>query len=274
VFYVAQKPALPVPSPKMQMKSLTPMDAEQKAKHAYKRDLIAQAYEMRFRKAAQDMFADELKELQKIKVGNAKADGIDWGQIFAEVERVLRESVAKWVNAFTPLIKMVFMDTVEQVAADFGISFNLKNPFVDTFINNYTPQFADGVISTTRNEIVINMLRKAQEEGWSIVELSKSIKDKYAGWDDWRATMIARTETIRASNAGALEAMRDAGMTRKQWLATNDARTRPAHMAADGQIVGMDEAFVVDGESLHYPGDRSGSAGNTINCRCTVIPVE
>ena len=46
---------------------------------------------------------------------------------------------------------------------------------------------------------------------------------------------------------------------------------RPGHAEADGQEVKIDEPFIVDGESLMYPGDVTGSASNVINCRCTVI---
>ena len=41
---------------------------------------------------------------------------------------------------------------------------------------------------------------------------------------------------------------------------------------ADGQRVGVDEAFTVGGEKLMFPGDRShGASGwNIYNCRCSV----
>ena len=41
---------------------------------------------------------------------------------------------------------------------------------------------------------------------------------------------------------------------------------------ADGQRVGVDEAFSVGGEKLMFPGDRShGASGwNIYNCRCAV----
>jgi len=32
----------------------------------------------------------------------------------------------------------------------------------------------------------------------------------------------------------------------------------------------MEEPFDVDGEDLQYPGDPAGSAGNTINCLCSM----
>jgi hypothetical protein len=90
--------------------------------------------------------------------------------------------------------------------------------------------------------------------------------------------MIARTETIRASNAGSEATYRDWGVQQKEWLATSDDRTRDCHRVgrAWGQepvVVGMDDNFTICGESLAYPGDPGGSPANTINCRCTVLPV-
>lgn len=100
------------------------------------------------------------------------------------------------------------------------------------------------------------------------------------------AERIVRTQVARASNratvarADALAAeLRAVGATkgaaglRKQWVATMDSRTRPDHLAAHGQTVGVDEAFVVGGERLDHPGDPSASASNTIQCRCRVVTV-
>lgn len=59
---------------------------------------------------------------------------------------------------------------------------------------------------------------------------------------------------------------------KKEWSAILDDRTRTAHRLADGQVVDIDEDFIVDGEPLMYPGDDSrASIGNTINCRCTAM---
>jgi uncharacterized protein with gpF-like domain len=73
-------------------------------------------------------------------------------------------------------------------------------------------------------------------------------------------------------NAGQFEVYKGEGVTKKQFLATQDDRTRDSHAIADGQIVGIDEPFNVGGEELQYPGDPSGSADNLCNCRCTVLP--
>lgn len=89
-----------------------------------------------------------------------------------------------------------------------------------------------------------------------------------------RAMTIARTEVHRAAEAGSLAQMRLSGFTnfecRKRWLATEDERTRLAHIQADGQTVGLNEVFDVGGEGLQFPGDPMGRADNVINCRCTM----
>jgi len=59
----------------------------------------------------------------------------------------------------------------------------------------------------------------------------------------------------------------------KEWLSTMDDRVRDAHANANGQVVKINQSFSVGGEQLRYPGDPMGSAGNTISCRCTVLPV-
>ena len=59
----------------------------------------------------------------------------------------------------------------------------------------------------------------------------------------------------------------------KEWVTFGDEKVRPAHIAADGQIVKFNEPFIVDGEQLMEPKDDSlgASAGNIINCRCSSI---
>ena len=59
----------------------------------------------------------------------------------------------------------------------------------------------------------------------------------------------------------------------KQWLAVLDNVTREAHAEADGQMVEFDMPYIVNGQSLMFPGDMSLGAtiDNTINCRCSSI---
>lgn len=86
-----------------------------------------------------------------------------------------------------------------------------------------------------------------------------------------RANLIARTESTGVANYGALQAMAYEGVAEKQWLATNDARTRASHRNADGETVALDGMFSVGGANLAYPGDPTGPVRETANCRCTMI---
>lgn len=96
-----------------------------------------------------------------------------------------------------------------------------------------------------------------------VVDLSKA-----------RAEAVARTEVISASNAGAITRIRAMGADApkyKQWLATNDRRTRPTHRAANNQVVPLGAKFQVGATSLDYPGDPNGMDEEVINCRCAPI---
>lgn len=91
-----------------------------------------------------------------------------------------------------------------------------------------------------------------------------------------RANTIGRTETLSALNGGRDEAVKqlvDTGAVssenvKKIWDATGDARVRPTHAAADGQVAGEDGFFSVGGARMEHPGDWRGPARERINCRC------
>jgi HK97 family phage portal protein len=93
------------------------------------------------------------------------------------------------------------------------------------------------------------------------------------------ALTIARTETTRAINGAAREALVEAKklgvITKMEWRASQDEKVRGAHSLVHGTSIDpVEEMFIVNGEHLAYPGDReNGSPSNTINCRCATIPI-
>src|SRR5690625_7523512 len=66
--------------------------------------------------------------------------------------------------------------------------------------------------------------------------------------------------------------MADAGETvYRQWWATRDQRTRPAHRVAHEQTVPYGTPFRVGGADMRFPGDPAGPAYQVINCRCVML---
>jgi uncharacterized protein with gpF-like domain len=123
-------------------------------------------------------------------------------------------------------------------------------------------------------------LIEAQREGLSIEQAADAmVKDEFPRN---RAVVIARTETIKATNFGAVMGAKKSGFqTEKLWISSRDARTRRiprdtwGHLQMNGQIAQIDEPFKVPNrngnhDSLQFPGDPKGVASDVIQCRCTV----
>ena len=89
-----------------------------------------------------------------------------------------------------------------------------------------------------------------------------------------QAIRSARTIVTGAENKGRQDsyarAEADGIILQKEWLATNDGRTRHSHAMLDGAIVDQDKKF---SNGLMYPGDPSGRPEEVYNCRCTVSAV-
>lgn len=122
------------------------------------------------------------------------------------------------------------------------------------------------------------MMAEAVKDGYTLQQVMDAIEG-LAELSPIRAERIARTEIVGSLNGGTIDSYRQSGeVDRKEWLATQDDRVRDGHLEADEQMVDLDAPFLVvnakgELESLAYPGDPSGSPGNIINCRCTVLPV-
>lgn len=132
-------------------------------------------------------------------------------------------------------------------------------------------------ITTTLREYIQKVLTESYSLGLGIDDIVKKLQDTELTRQ--RARLIARTETVTASNRGGLIVAKDTGLNlNKVWLAADDGRTRVYHRQVDDKKVGVDEFFHVAGYLMKVPGDRGGKDGQpkvpkdlTINCRCSAI---
>lgn len=212
---------------------------------------------------------------------------INWESLLPDVQDVLQQAGERWREAFVPLVAGVVEDAAEHWRVEAGIAFDVENLEAQAWFIDYMLQFSTPICDTSEREIAA-LLQQGQRDGWSVAEMQATLTDLFQQWvagdvdaadfagerlPPWRASAIARTETMRAYASGSMEIYRSAGVTEKEWLATQDDHTRDSHSEADGQVVGIDEPFNVGGVEMMQPGDPNAPPDETINCRCTVLPV-
>jgi len=192
--------------------------------------------------------------------------------------------LSRWIREFRtavrPSLRRIMLDAGGDLFSQAGAPgvFDPEAPAVVRKMIAQSQTFAREVNQTTWDHLRTR-IAEGIEQGDDIRAHTQTVRDVFTQFaaDDvdgkiGRAEMIARTETARAWGAGSHEAAKQSGVIEgKRWVAALDDRTRPAHMAAHGQEVPLDDPFVVGGEQAEHPAAPGLSAGNAINCRCSVI---
>jgi hypothetical protein len=138
-------------------------------------------------------------------------------------------------------------------------------------------------------EAVRGVITEGVEQGQTLGEISRRLATEVSIPEDprrtepgrryvvpWhRAELIARTETVRAENAGRLAGYEATGVRTLEWVAFDDGRSGDRHHERlDGVRVQAGETWRTPlGNRLRYPGDPAAPIRDTANCRCTVRPI-
>ena len=104
-------------------------------------------------------------------------------------------------------------------------------------------------------------------------EMKEALKTKFVQLSEGRAKTIANTTSANVTSGMQHVVYKDLGF-KMMWLTQRDGDVRPAHVQADGSMQGADGYFTVGGEKTTRPLGSGLSAGNSINCRCQIFPVE
>lgn len=194
--------------------------------------------------------------------------------------------IPAWENAVRDIITGGIMPVMSWAwEAMFGEEYDWQNK---SSTINYLSGVRNRLVRTPEQvfDLVSGQIAAGVTLGESIPELSERVDHVLSttATERWpnRAVTIARTETLGALNDSRNSAFQqfaeddedeDAEYER-MWLATLDSRTRPSHVAADGQRVPVKDPFIVGGVSLMSPGSPDGPAQEVINCRCTTLLLE
>lgn len=135
-------------------------------------------------------------------------------------------------------------------------------------------------ITSVRDTLISDIIKSLQNtlgENGTVIDLRNALQaiiSKSQTFYKWQSLRIARTETTSASNFSAIKTAEMSDLVLdKVWISVQDNRTRITpydHLDMNNQKQELGKPFFVGGENIQYPGDTKASAGNVINCRCTV----
>lgn len=169
------------------------------------------------------------------------------------------KEIQKIMSRYYPLL-------LEQAAGDaedalgVDVSFDMSNPKVQDVLDELAAK-VKGVADTTRQDIR-DLVSQQADQGWSIDDLAKAIRDKGVTDSKSRSEAIARTESATAYTKGSILAYQESGVVDSlEWLVSDDPC--PICQGLDGQTVKLGDLF---------DGDFDGPPAHP-NCTCAAAPI-
>ena len=181
-----------------------------------------------------------------------------------------------------------------QLPEVYSINYNALSQSVDG-VGGYTFALVDAdtvknLATTDKSLLPFKELDEKKDIRWNVKKMNAEVlqgilqgepMDKIAGrlskvteMNETAAIRNARTMVTGAENKGRQDSYKraeeDGIVMKREWIATNDSRTRHWHAELDGVEVDIDEPWVNDFGEIMFPGDPSADPANTYNCRCSM----
>lgn len=252
-------------------------------------------------KRLKSIFEKTLKTLEFEMEDLLSQDKIKFWQLFrastlqdmqSQVNSVLYDNYEEIMNESLSYLQLkqqlswdeVFYDATQQLNIDFNrVDLNQAYSLANFSEDELAERLSERLYSNTEQlaERVVNRLDHTLLTGVSSQKIAKElipdIRDvlqKELNTEYNKAIRIVRTESTRISGTAkqnSMEHIETLGIeAKKMWVSALDNRTRSSHQHLDGQIVGINEEFEVNGERANAPGGF-GTPHNDINCRCKVV---
>ena len=222
---------------------------------------------------------DEYKKWRKKKLLFEKQAKERANEIAAELSRV-NEMAMAYVNGKLPEIYGLNYNALEDAVSEIkGYSFTLVD--ADTVrnlaLNDETLlpyKYIDGKKDIRWNTKKVNAeVLQGILQGESIPDIAKRLSN-VTEMNKTAAIRNARTSVTSAECKGRqdsyIRATNDGIILNREWIATNDGRTRHSHRLLDGQIAEVDKPYKSEMGEIMYPGDPEADPSNVYNCRCTI----
>ena len=181
-----------------------------------------------------------------------------------------------------------------QLPEVYSINYNALSQSVDG-VGGYTFTLIDAdtvknLATTDKSLLPYKQLDEKKDIRWNVKKMNAEVlqgilqgepMDKIAGrlskvtdMNETAAIRNARTMVTGAENKGRQDSYKrsaeDGIVMKREWISTNDSRTRHWHAELDGVEVDVDEPWVNEFGEIMFPGDPSADPANTYNCRCSM----
>lgn len=184
------------------------------------------------------------------------------------------EEIAEVVGLLVRHYTRVYGSRAPEALREIGVdpaTFQITDPRVQAFIERHAYENGTRIVGTAADKLRVLLAERAAS-GETLQSLADDITDLFGEMRRSHALTIARTETIRSYNAASVDAWAESGVVRRiAWLTAKDDAVRESHAAIDGEEIELGGIF---SNGCQFPGDPAGAAEETINCRCTVEPIE
>ena len=239
-------------------------------------------YERKFKAMISTIWDEEeriiIANLKKMKKAWMTKDEVD--QILYPIG-IFEKKIA---NGTTQIFIEVMSSEGKRLVAlhNLDMIFDVDNPGIQEWLADYTPKFSSQ-LETVNVAKLRAELSEGIRAGESIRELAKRVNETYDNWNRYRSEMIARSETIRASNAAAKETYRQSGVVKKiVWLSNLDDRCCQWCWELDGKVIDIEDNFFDKGDSYTIENDEGkkqtmdldysdvGYPPLHVDCRCSV----
>lgn len=180
------------------------------------------------------------KHLQKRDDGQRSVDDFrDWlSKFYSELRDVV-----------PGLFEAVLSSLAEHMASDVATEIDKEDPgYTDEmrdYVAKYLDNFAGEYVASSERQLKAILMAAAADD----VDPAEAINTRLDGWEETKAQKTGRQQTFEAGNALVVGLYGAMGVAQMRWAARGDSC--PYCKRLNGRIVGVNEAFVAGGDSVH-----------------------
>ena len=172
------------------------------------------------------------------------------------------------IDLLTPLALEIAELSGSEVYQTLNLStlYNPSTKLTDN-VKSAVDMMVNSVVSTDKDKLSA-ILEAGIKEGQSVPQIEQAIRAQFGEFKKNQSTKIARTELIRYSNQGQLDAFEASGVVMgKQWYTARDGKVDEECAALDGTITSLGKDFF---DTDYGSGEQPPLHPN---CRCVLLPV-